>query len=139
MAGERAAQAETTRRRHGDDFYARMGRRSWELLQAAEAGDPEATAHFARRRAARAGRRVAWLAVLEAREAVTLLREELVSRLRADAEPALALLPRYPGYSAELRRELARAEARLGERKARHQRLLDDMGRPLSADASEPS
>lgn len=44
VAGERAAQAETTRRRYGDDFYVRSGHRSWDL----------------------------WQAVLEAREAMTL-------------------------------------------------------------------
>ena len=119
--------AETTRQRHGDDFYARIGRKSWEMRQRARLGDPAALALLERRRLARANRRPLWREVLEAREAVTLLREELATRAHANAEPSRAARRGWFAYSDEVRAELRRAEERLAALEARHRELLQDL------------
>jgi len=119
--------AATTRLRHGQEFYARIGRRSQELRRRARAGDAAALDLLARRRSARAGRRQVWAEVLEAREAVHLLHEELHSSIRANSEACRALmLDRYQ-YTRRLRGELAAAEAKLATLEARHQELLQDL------------
>lgn len=136
---ERAGRVAATRRRHGDDFYARIGRKSQELRRRAAGGDGAAREALARHRAAKAGRGDAWLELVAAREAVTLLREELRSRARADAEPARALLPAAFAYGDQLRRELAGAEQRLTQCRAAHRRLLRDLAWTPGVDEVAPT
>lgn len=119
--------AATTRLRHGAEFYARIGRKSQELRRRARAGDAAALDLLARRRVARADRRHVWEEVLEAREAVRLLREELHSSVRANVECCRALMQNRYAYTHGLRIELAAAEDRLADLEARHQDLLQDL------------
>jgi hypothetical protein len=119
---------EVTRQRHGDDFYSRIGRKSWELRRRARDGDPEARQILERRRVARDQRRAAWREMLEAKEAVLLLREELATRTLADADPARAALSDGFAYARQLRSELASAEARLAALQAVHRQILSDLG-----------
>ncbi|MGI8914359.1 MAG: hypothetical protein ACR2JY_11370 [Chloroflexota bacterium] len=116
-----------TRRRHGDDFYARIGRKSWEVRRRALAGDAEAVELLQRRRVARARRREAWQDLLAAQEAATLLREELHSRIRANIDASRALSEQYFYYTESLRRELSVAEARLARLRAEHDAILLDL------------
>lgn len=129
---------EETRRRHGDDFYARIGWISHELRQRARAGDEEALAAIERRRTARAQRRAAWRELVAAREAVHLLREELRSRARANA--GRAALDHSYQYSSRLWEELQQAEARLADVTARHEHILEDLrALPDDISADEPA
>jgi hypothetical protein len=131
--------AVVTRQRHGEDFYTRIGQASWALRQRVRAGDAAAAALLARRRQAREQRQQAWRDLLAAREAVTLLRDELASRARANADPARAVLEPCFAYSAALRRDLAAAEARLADLEALHaerQRLLGPLP-PEPPDSAE--
>ncbi len=123
-SSERAVE---TRRRHGDDFYARIGRKSWEVRRRALAGDAEAVDLLQRRRDARAHRREAWQELLAAQEAATLLREELHSRIRANVDASRAMSEDYFYYTESLRRELAIAEARLARLRAAHEAILQDL------------
>lgn len=116
-----------TRRRHGDDFYARIGRKSWEVRRRALAGDTEAVGLLQRRREARARRREAWQDLLAAQEAATLLREELHSRIRANVDASRVMSEDYFYYTESLRRELNIAEARLGRLRAAHDAILQDL------------
>jgi hypothetical protein len=116
-----------TRRRHGDDFYARIGRKSWEVRRRALAGDAEAVQLLQRRREARVRRREAWQDLLAAQEAATLLREELHSRIRANIDASRALTEEYFYYTESLRRELGIAEARLAQLRAAHDAILQDL------------
>lgn len=116
-----------TRRRHGDDFYARIGRKSWEVRRRALAGDAEAVDLLQRRRDARARRRQAWQELLAAQEAATLLREELHSRIRANIDASRVLTEGYFDYSESLREELTQAEARLARLRAAHDAILQDL------------
>lgn len=121
---ERAAE---TRRRHGDDFYARIGRKSWEMRRRALAGDAEAQDLLQRRRGARARRKEVWQDLLAAQEAATLLREELHSRIRANADGLRVMTDGYFSYTDGLRRELGLAEARLAHLRAEHEAILRDL------------
>lgn len=127
-----------TRRRHGDDFYARIGRKSWELRQRAREGDDDALAVLSRRRVARETRRAVWLEVLDAREAATLLRQELANASLANAEPSRAVVSGRFRYTDQLREELRQAEARLAGLEANHQRLLADLRAPLISPPAPP-
>ena len=62
--------------------------------------------------------------VADAHEVVTVLREELASLARANAEPACALEQERFNYADQLRRELIAAEARLRTLRDRRQALL---------------
>lgn len=119
--------ATETRRRHGDDFYARIGRKSWEVRRRALAGDVEARELLERRREARAQRREAWHAMVAAQEAVTLLREELYSRIRANVDTSRIVATGYFRYTERLREELAAAEDRLARLRAAHEAILQDL------------
>ncbi len=119
--------ATETRRRHGDDFYARIGRKSWDVRRRALAGDAEARELLERRREARSRRRDAWHDLMAAQEAVTLLREELYSRIRANVDTSRAITAGYFGYTARLREELAVAEDRLVRLRAVHDAILQDL------------
>jgi len=116
-----------TRRRHGDDFYARIGRKSWEVRRRALAGDPDAVDLLQRRRDARARRREAWRELLAAQEAATLLREELHSRIRANMDASRVLSEGYFRYTERLREELSGAEARQARLRAEHDAILQDL------------
>lgn len=116
-----------TRRRHGDDFYARIGRKSWEVRRRALAGDPQAVDLLQRRRKARARRREAWHELLAAQEAATMLREELHSRIRANMDASRVLSEDYFYYTERLREELNRAEARQVRLRAEHDAILRDL------------
>lgn len=116
-----------TRRRHGEDFYARIGRMSQELRQRAQSGDAAALDALRRRRAARERRRDTWLGILEAREAVHLLQDELHSRVRANVDGGRATLGDNYAYTARLRDELRQAEGRLATFTALHEALLQDL------------
>lgn len=135
QGGDRAA---TTRLRHGAEFYARIGRKSQELRRRARAGDAAALDLLARRRVARADRRHVWDEVLEAREAVRLLREELHSSVRANVECCRALMLDRYAYTHGLRTELAAAEAKLAELETRHQDLLQDLHAGLPPTGAVP-
>lgn len=124
---EISRRAATTRERHGADFYRRIGQRSQELRRRARAGDPEATDRLQRRRAAREARGEAWRAVREAADAVRVLREEIASRMQADLAAHRASAAGFARYREQLREELAAAEARLAELRARHRDLLADL------------
>lgn len=125
---EEAGRAATTRQRHGEDFYSRIGQKSQELRRRVRAGDAAARALLESRRAARARRPVLWREIQEAHERVAFLREELHSRALADADPAVAALPRRFTYAAQLRRELAQAEATHARLRAEHRALLQALG-----------
>ncbi len=116
-----------TRRRHGEDFYARIGRKSWEVRRRAKAGDVEAQALLQRRRDARANRRAIWQDLLAAQEAVKLLRDELASRARANAEVSRASMREQFRYTDRLRYELQQAETRLAHFQSQHELLLHDL------------
>ena len=116
-----------TRRRHGDDFYSRIGRKSWEVRRRALSGDPEAQALLERRREARIRRKSLWQELALAQEAVTLLREELFSRARANTEGSRAANPEHFRYTARLRQELAAAEERLGQLRAEHDVMVETL------------
>lgn len=131
--------AATTRLRHGAEFYARIGRKSQELRRRARAGDTAALDLLARRRVARADRRHVWEEVLEAREAVRMLREELHSSVRANVECCRALMLDRYAYTRGLRAELAAAEAKLAELEARHQDLLQDLHAGLPPSRPAPA
>src|ERR671937_1385794 len=94
----RSHRVDVTKERHGADFYQQIGRRTAEFRQRARAGDPDVLARLQRRREARPQRLALWLAVVEAREAVTLLRAELASRARANAKAPRAALGGYFRY-----------------------------------------
>jgi hypothetical protein len=130
MDGEQPVgrRTEVTRQRHGDDFYARIGRKGWELRRRARDGDPEAQQILQRRRDARDQRRAAWREMLEAKEAVLFLREELATRTLADADPARAALSDGFAYARQLRGELASAEARLAALQEVHRQILSELG-----------
>jgi hypothetical protein len=140
MDGEQqpAGRAEVTRQRHGDDFYARIGRKSWELRRRGREGDVEALEILQRRRDARGQRRAIWHELLAAKEAVTILREELAARALANADPARSVLRTYFDYTGRLRTELARAEERLADLQAAHRRLLDDLKSDVAAEDDPP-
>lgn len=75
--------------------------------------------------------------LLEAREAVALLRDELASVGRSYAEPAFALQNRRIAYAATIRRELSAAEARLLSLRNQRQDVLRELRRVRDAVASE--
>lgn len=68
-----------------------------------------------------------WLAVLEAREAVRMLQDELHSRLCANLVGGRATLPEYFAYTSRLRDELRQAQDRLATLAALHETLLQDL------------
>jgi seryl-tRNA synthetase len=119
--------AQETRRRHGDDFYARIGRKSWEVRRRALAGDADAVELLQRRREARARRKEAWHELLAAQEAATLLREELHSRIRANMDASRALSAEYFHYTERLRWELRAAEVRLAQLREEHDAIMQDL------------
>lgn len=127
MEQQAANRAKVTKRRYGEDFYAQIGRKSMELRKRAQAGDAEVMTVLDRRRSARTRRRAVWLEVLEAREAVVLLRDELQSRARANLEPSCAVYGAFFRYTDDLRSELAQAEQRLAQIQAEHRALLRDL------------
>ena len=116
-----------TRRRHGDDFYARIGRKSWDVRRRAMAGDAEAVNLLQRRREARVRRREAWQDLLAAQEAATMLREELHSRIRANMDTSRVLSEEFYRYTERLREELSAAETRQARLRAEHDRILQDL------------
>lgn len=116
-----------TRRRHGDDFYSRIGRKSWEVRRRALSGDAAAQALLARRREARARRKSLWQELALAQEAVTLLRDELYSRVRANSESSRAGNAEHFRYTSRLRQELMVAEARLTRLRSEHNAILETL------------
>lgn len=134
--GRVSSRAETTRARHGADFYRRIGQRSQQLRQMARASHPKAIETLRRRRAAREARGEAWRAVREAADAVRVLREELASRTQADLASHRSSRAGFAHYREQLRAELAVAEARLADVRARHRELLADLR--ADPDGDEP-
>lgn len=97
------------------------------MRRRALAGEAEAVDLLQRRREARARRREAWQDLLAAQEAVTMLREELHSRIRANADASRVLSGEYFHYTQRLRDELSRAEARQARLRAEHDAILQDL------------
>lgn len=118
---------EETRRRYGDDFYARIGRQSREIKRRVKGGDMAIVDLMERRRRAYASQQAVRQDVAKARESVAMLKDELTSLARANAEPACALQGRRFDYAAQIRSELAAAEQRLTEIRLQRQQILREL------------
>jgi septal ring factor EnvC (AmiA/AmiB activator) len=105
----------------------RIGRQSRKMNRHPKRGDLAPIDLLDRRRQADARQQAVRQDVAKARESVALLRDELLSLMRANAEPACALQPHRFDYAAQIRSELAAAEDRLTDLRWQRQQILREL------------